>query len=107
MLSDLHFAAGGVTIAGYEMLKGLEGVETHEHCEWVPILPNSQDLWALADRVAATLQQHPQVHGFLLYRHGLYVWGRDRRQAKRHVEILEFLFETLARTYLIDRVGSR
>jgi methylthioribulose-1-phosphate dehydratase len=106
MLSDLHFDAGGVTIAGYEMLKGLEGVKTHEHHEWVPILPNSQDMWVLADRVTETLRQHPPVHGFLLHRHGLYAWGQDRWQAKRHVEIFEFLFETLARTYLIEQVGS-
>jgi hypothetical protein len=26
------------------MLKGLDGVTTHEHREWIPILPNSQDM---------------------------------------------------------------
>ena len=105
MLSDLHFAAGGLQIEGYEMLKGLDGVKTHEHREWIPILDNSQDMWALADRVAGTLRQNPQTHGFLLRRHGLYAWGKDRRQAKRHVEILEFLFETVGRRSLVERVG--
>src|SRR3954453_6188665 len=28
----------GLTIEGYEMLKGLEGVSTHDHREWLPIL---------------------------------------------------------------------
>src|SRR6185295_1588686 len=37
ILSDLYAPQGGVTIAGYEMLKGLHGVETHEHSEWLPI----------------------------------------------------------------------
>jgi methylthioribulose-1-phosphate dehydratase len=105
MLSDLHFAEGGLAIEGYEMLKGLDGVRTHEHLEWVPILENSQDMWTLADQVAETLRQHPQAHGFLLRRHGLYAWGNDRVQAKRHVEILEFLFETVGRTRLIERIG--
>lgn len=27
--------------------------------------------------------------------HGLYTWGRDLDEARRHVEILEFLFEVL------------
>jgi methylthioribulose-1-phosphate dehydratase len=103
MLSDLHFAEGGMAIEGYEMLKGLEGVKTHEHREWIPILENSQDMWTLADRVAETLREHPSTHGFLLRRHGLYAWGKDRSQAKRHIEILEFLFETVGRTGLIDR----
>ena len=31
LLSDRHAAAGGLAIEGYEMLKGLEGVATHEH----------------------------------------------------------------------------
>src|SRR5215471_12322281 len=103
MLSDLHFAAGGLQIEGYEMLKGLDGVKTHEHRELIPILDNSQDMWSLADRVTETLRQNPQMHAFLLRRHGLYVWGKDRAQTKRHVEILEFLFETVARTRFIKR----
>src|ERR1041384_4885665 len=37
LLSDLH-APGGLTIEGYEMLKGLDGVTTHEHRELIPIL---------------------------------------------------------------------
>jgi len=101
MLSDLHFADGGLAIEGYEMLKGLDGVRTHNHREWIPILENAQDMWSLAGRVAETLHEHPTAHGFLLRRHGLYAWGKDRVQAKRHIEILEFLFETVGRTRLI------
>jgi methylthioribulose-1-phosphate dehydratase len=62
-------------------------------------------MMALADQVADNLRQHPDQHGFLLRRHGLYTWGDDLAQAKRHVEILEFLLETLGRTYLISRSG--
>ena len=43
VLSGKHAARGGIEIGGYEMLKGLEGVRTHEHREWLPILENSQD----------------------------------------------------------------
>ena len=102
MLSNLYFEDGGLAIEGYEMLKGLDGVKTHEHREWLPILENSQDMLELADRLADNLRQFPQAHGFLLRRHGLYTWGKDLAQAKRHVEILEFLLETLGRTRLIS-----
>ena len=44
MLSELHGAEGGLSLAGFEMLKGLEGVRTHEHREWLPILDNDQDM---------------------------------------------------------------
>jgi methylthioribulose-1-phosphate dehydratase len=40
LLSDLHAAEGGLAISGYEMLKGLEGVRTHGHREWLPIVEN-------------------------------------------------------------------
>lgn len=103
MLSDLAAADSGVAIEGYEMLKGLQGVSTHEHREWLPIIENSQDMLALADSIGDTLRKHKDTHGFLLRRHGLYSWGTDLAQAKRHVEILEFLLETLGRTLLLKR----
>ena len=101
MLSDLFGAEGGVNIQGYEMLKGLHGVRTHEHSEWLPIVKNSQDMQTLADTIAGTLAEHKAAHGFLLERHGLYSWGENLAQAKRHIEILEFLLETLGRTLLV------
>src|SRR6185436_11646709 len=98
MLSDLYASEGGVAITGYEMLKGLQGVRTHEYTEFLPIIENSQDMPALADLVGATLNKHPAAHGFLLRRHGLYSWGQTLAEAKRHIEILEFLLETIGRT---------
>ena len=98
ILSDLYAPEGGVTISGYEMWKGLQGVRTHEHSEWLPIIDNSQNMPALADSIAQTLNEHPNAHGFLLRRHGLYSWGETLAQAKRHIEILEFLLETMGRT---------
>ncbi|PYT04089.1 MAG: methylthioribulose 1-phosphate dehydratase [Acidobacteria bacterium] len=99
ILSDAHAPEGGLSIEGYEMLKGLEGVSTHEHREWVPVIDNSQDMTRLAGSIEETLKQHPGAHAFLLRRHGLYTWGKDLSEAKRHVEILEFLLEVMGRTY--------
>jgi methylthioribulose-1-phosphate dehydratase len=98
LLSEWYGPAGGLAIAGYEMLKGLEGIATHEHREWVPILENDQDMPRLADRVRGLLTAEPHIHAFLLRRHGLYTWGESISQAVRHVEILEFLLEAVART---------
>jgi methylthioribulose-1-phosphate dehydratase len=101
IVSDLHASSGGVRIEGYEMLKGLHGVQSHEHSEWLPIIENSQDMPALAETIRKTLKEHKAAHGFLLRRHGLYSWGDTLAQAKRHIEILEFLLETMGRTALI------
>jgi methylthioribulose-1-phosphate dehydratase len=98
VLSGTHAAQGGIGLEGFEMLKGLEGVRTHKHREWLPILENSQDMVELARRVAVMLGENPGVHGFLLREHGLYTWGANLQEAKRHVEILEFLMEVLVRS---------
>ena len=103
ILSDLFADGGGLTIEGYEMLKGLAGVKTHEHREWLPIIENSQHMPALATTISAVLTQHPNTHGFLLRKHGMYSWGADLREARRHIEILEFLIETVGRTLELDR----
>lgn len=99
ILSEAYGDAGGVTIEGFEMLKGLEGIRTHEQKEWLPILENSQDYDTLSQRVEEVLREHPNAHGFLLRRHGLYTWGVDLAAAKRHVEIFEFLLEVMGRTH--------
>ncbi len=98
LLSERHAGERGLTISGFEMLKGLEGVTTHEHSEWVPVLENSQDMVQLAAEVRQTLASQPAAHAFLLRRHGMYTWGATLPQAVRHVEIVEFLLEAVART---------
>jgi methylthioribulose-1-phosphate dehydratase len=99
ILSDAFADEGGINIAGWEMLKGLAGVRTHQHQEWLPIIENSQDMAAVADKLEVVLQAYPGAHGFLLRGHGLYTWGKEIREARRHVEILEFLLEVTGRIY--------
>jgi methylthioribulose-1-phosphate dehydratase len=99
VLSDRHATAGGLAIEGYEMLKGLAGVSTHTHREWVPILENDQDMERLAAEVGDTLGRHPAAHALLLRRHGMYTWGDTLRGAIRHVEIMEFLLEVVGREH--------
>ena len=99
LLSQLYADAGGFEIEDYEMLKGLEGVKTHQHTEWVEIFDNTQDIASLAEEVAAHLRDPNRrwQHGFMMRQHGLYTWGRTLFEARRHIEIFEFLFECLVR----------
>ena len=106
ILSDLFADERGLAIEGYEMLKGLVGVHTHEHREWLPIINNSQDMPELAATSCIILTEHPNAHGFLLHKHGLYSWGKDLREARRHIEILEFLIEVRGRTLDLRSRGN-
>ena len=99
LLSDRYFERGYVEIAGYEMLKGLEGITTHETTKRVAIFENTQDIASLAQEVRQRLKDpnEPLEHGFLIRKHGLYTWGKDLAAARRHIEVFEFLFECTGR----------
>ena len=97
ILSDLYAASGSLTLEGFEMLKGLSRVKTHQHCEQLPIVENSQDYGPLSRAVVQALKAYPGCHGVLLRKHGLYTWGKNIEEATRHVEIFEFLFEVIGR----------
>ena len=99
VLSDRFATQGGILIEGYEMLKGLSGVTTHEHAEWIPIFDNTQDIPALAQQVRQAQQSdRPIAHSYIIRKHGIYTWGKDLDEAFRHIEVLEFLFECIGRT---------
>jgi methylthioribulose-1-phosphate dehydratase len=102
LLSDVHASRGGVLLEGYEMLKGLDGIDTHEHHEWIPIIDNDQDIARLSARLGEALDRHPTAKALHLRRHGLYTWGATLTDAERHIEILEFLFETVGRTATLN-----
>jgi methylthioribulose-1-phosphate dehydratase len=95
LLSEASVARGHVPIAGYEMLKGLAGVTTHESSVRIAVVPNTQDIAGLATRLEPRIRSgDPELrHGFLMAGHGLYTWGADLAEARRHVEVLEFLLE--------------
>lgn len=81
-----------VTITGFELLKGLRGITTHEAMITIPVYENSQDMDAVSQAIGHDITSK---HGFLLAGHGLYTWGATIAEAKRHVEALEFLFECI------------
>ena len=98
ILSDHFFDSGAIEIEGYEMVKGLAGVKTHEHREVVPIIENSQDYDLLSGQIENVVRRNERIHGIYLRRHGLYTWGETISEARRHIEIFEFLFEVIGRT---------
>jgi len=100
LLSGICEEAGCVELSGFELLKGLSGVSTHEQVERVPVLRNTQDYAELSGQLKDSLSENPKAHGVLLSRHGLYTWGKSVSEARRHLEALEFLFEVEARRAL-------
>ena len=82
-----------IRLAGYELLKLLPGISTHDATVDVPVFANDQDIPRLAATVDAHMKRHPQVPAYIIAGHGLYAWGADVAQARWRVEALEFMFE--------------
>ena len=90
--SRLYAGQGHVRLEGYELLTAFAGNDTHEAAIDVPVFANTQDMHTLAAQVDALLDRQ-RLWGYLIDGHGLYAWGRDMAQARRHLEAFEFLLD--------------
>lgn len=84
-----------IEFSNLEILKGLYGNVTHDLTERLPIFSNTQDMEILSCDIRNYMAKSSSVHGLLIEGHGLYSWGRCLDDAKRHIEVFEFLFEYL------------
>jgi methylthioribulose-1-phosphate dehydratase len=90
LASRLYGPVGHVRFEDYELIKAFRGQDTHE-CELdLPVLPNSQHMPTLAAQ-ADVLMDNEAIWGYLIDGHGLYAWGHDMAEARRHLEAFEFL----------------
>jgi methylthioribulose-1-phosphate dehydratase len=94
-----------LVLEGYETLKVLPGVTTHDTRVVIPVFDNSQDMPALARTVEGRLATvRPTPSALLLRGHGVYAWGATVEEAERVVEALELLMSCELEAL---RVGSR
>lgn len=91
-----------LVLQGYEMQKSLSGQQSHLSSVAIPIFDNDQDIAALAGRVAAYAEMTLLQYGFLVRGHGLYCWGKQVAEARRHLEGLEFLFQCELQRRLLE-----
>ena len=105
LLSQWACGQGRLELSGLEMLKGLDGIKTHNCSVDVPVLANNQNLTELSAEANPLLSDAP--HGLLIAGHGLYAWGRNLGSAMRHLEILEFLLEQRWRQLLLESIQAK
>ena len=89
--SRLFAQAGVVRLEGWELQKAIAGHTTHESVLEIPVFPNTQHMPELVERVDAWLDAGKPLAAYLIDGHGIYTWGRDMAEARRHLEALEFL----------------
>jgi methylthioribulose-1-phosphate dehydratase len=94
LISELYFGQRAFSIQGQELIKGL-GIWEENARITVPIVENFADIPTLATEIEKVIT--PEVPGVLIRNHGIYTWGGNDFEAKRHLEAFEFLFEYHAR----------
>jgi methylthioribulose-1-phosphate dehydratase len=82
---------GVVRFEGWELQKAIAGFTTHESVLDLPVFPNTQEMDVLVRRVDAWIDAGKPLHGYLIDGHGIYTWGRDMPETRRHLEAFEFL----------------
>lgn len=93
-----------LVLEDYELLKALEGVDTHESRIVVPIFPNDQNIPRLLLKVEEYIEIHgDDIYGYIIAGHGFYTWGLSVQEALRHVEALEYLFDIEMRLHGLKR----
>jgi methylthioribulose-1-phosphate dehydratase len=89
--SRLFADAGVVRLEGWELQKAIRGHTTHESTLDIPVFPNTQHMPELVDQVDRWIDSGKPLHAYLINGHGIYTWGHDMAEARRHLEALEFL----------------
>lgn len=82
---EIHFE-------GYEIQKGFKGQTTHLNQISIPILENSQDMIEFSSWMTQKKEKFGN-HCFIIKNHGVYAWGENLFEAKRHLETIEYLLE--------------
>jgi len=90
LASRLHAGAGHVRFHDYELIKAFRGHDSHAATLDVPVLANNQHIPTLAAQVDVLLDRGP-LWGYLIEGHGIYAWGADMAEARRHLDAFEFL----------------
>jgi methylthioribulose-1-phosphate dehydratase len=89
--SRLFARDGMIRLEGWELQKAIAGFTTHESVLDIPVFPNTQQMPQLVARVDAWIDAGKPLHAYLIDGHGIYTWGRDMAETRRHLEALEFL----------------
>jgi methylthioribulose-1-phosphate dehydratase len=89
--SRLFASEGRVRLEGWELQKAIAGYTTHESVLDIPVFPNTQQMPELEAQVDAWIDAGKPLYAYLIDGHGIYTWGRDMAETRRHLEALEFL----------------
>lgn len=102
LISEKFWEKGSIPVDGVELIKAFNIWEEDARIE-IPILPNYANIAKIADLVPEAIR--PRIPGIVLRKHGIYAWGANAFEAKRHLEAFEFLFEYVYHSLLLSKIS--
>lgn len=103
LVSEWFWERRSVPVHGVELIKAFN-IWDEEASIDIPIVSNFADIPRIVPEVTERLDA--RIPGILLRKHGIYAWGKNAFEAKRHLEAFEFLFEYVYRWELLQQ-GKR
>ena len=89
-------AGENLRVSELEMIKGIRGHGFFDELS-VPILENTAHEEELEPAFTQCLQRFPDTSAVLVRRHGIYTWGNDWSEAKRHAECFDWILDAVVR----------
>ncbi|EXX91170.1 methylthioribulose-1-phosphate dehydratase [Paenibacillus darwinianus] len=99
LVSERFWERRSVPVDGVELIKAFNIWEEEAHID-IPIVSNYAEIPRIVPEVIERLDS--RIPGILLRKHGIYAWGANAFEAKRHIEAFEFLFEYVYRWELLN-----
>lgn len=103
MVMTRHAGESAIVFDDYELLKAFRGIQTHALPKRLPVFANAQEMTTLANKVESCLSEGVDIPAFGLAGHGIYSWGKDAGDVRRHAEAIETLLECEYRARLLAR----
>lgn len=100
LVSELFWDRGSIPVDGVELIKAFNIWDEEAHID-IPIVPNYAHIPSIVPLIEGSMK--PGIPGVMLRKHGIYAWGADAFEAKRHLEAFEFIFEYVYRWHLLNK----
>ncbi|WP_219837708.1 methylthioribulose 1-phosphate dehydratase [Paenibacillus sp. R14(2021)] len=100
LVSELFWERKSIPVDGVELIKAFNIWDEEAHIE-IPIVSNFAHIPSIVPEVTERLDK--RIPGIMLRKHGIYAWGANAFEAKRHLEAFEFIFEYVYRWELLKR----
>lgn len=100
IVSELFWERKSVPVDGVELIKAFNIWDEEAHID-IPIVSNFAHIPSIVPEVTERLDK--RIPGIMLRKHGIYAWGANAFEAKRHLEAFEFLFEYVYRWELLKK----